>query len=43
MYLASHSYVVDKVYAQMVQRLTDYAQNLTYYANLATPDPLLTL
>jgi len=30
--LTSYSYVVDKIYAQMVQGLADYAQKLTYYA-----------
>jgi len=42
-YLDSHRYVVDKIYAKMVQGLVDYAQKLTYYANLAAPDPSLTL
>ena len=43
MYLAYHSYVVDKIYAQKVHGVANCAQNLTYYASLATPDPLLTL
>ena len=41
MCLASHSYVVVKIYAQTVQGMLK--KNPTYYASLVAPDPSLTL
>jgi len=35
--------VFDKIYAQMVQGLANYAKKLTYYAILKAPDALLPL